>query len=263
VRRLLLLATAALGAWAQGTGPSYSAAGLFNAATDPQPGALAPNTMATLHGTNLSWNTASAGTIAPGNMLPTTLGGVRIWIDNSTPAALYSVSPTQINFLIPASRLPGEARIQVFRDGVVGPQVGVTIAEVAPALFQNVPFAAGGHADGSVISADSPASAGEIIVLYATGLGPTRATSDPQDDGRVVASPPDLAMIRINRFDDLSVLLNGTAIDGIQWAGLTPGFAGLYQINLQLPDAMDTNPEIRIGIGGQISPPGVLLAATP
>ena len=56
--------------------------------------------------------------------------------------------------------------------------------------------------------------------------------------------------------------LNDTPVDTsrIFWAGLTPGFTGLYQINMQLPDAPGENPEIRVAIGDQFSPPGVKLA---
>jgi uncharacterized protein (TIGR03437 family) len=57
------------------------------------------------------------------------------------------------------------------------------------------------------------------------------------------------------------VLLNGKAVPpgSVSYAGLAPGFAGLYQINLVVPSGLPPNPEIRIAIGQQISPPLVLL----
>jgi uncharacterized protein (TIGR03437 family) len=44
------------------------------------------------------------------------------------------------------------------------------------------------------------------------------------------------------------------------YAGLTPQSAGLYQINLQLPDSGPTDPELRVSIGDQSSQAGVKLA---
>ena len=260
--RVLALATLAIAAWAQGTGPSYSAAGLVHAATN-LPGPLAPNTIATLYGSNLCYNTvAVAQSDIRSDTLPTKLGGVRILFENSTPAPLYYVSPTQINFLIPASRKPGEWQIQVVRDSTAGPLIPFTIAVVAPGLFQSKSSAVATHADGSAVNADARAHPGEAIVLYATGLGETTST-DPIEDGKLVSAAADLQSIRIRRFTDFSILLNGAPVDGerILWAGLAPGFAGLYQINLQLPDALDSDPDIRIALSGQLSPEGVKLAA--
>ena len=255
----------ALAAWAQSSGPSYSSAGLVHSATG-QTAPLAPNTLVTLNGTNLSYSSAEVSlSQLQGGSLPTRMAGVRILIEGSTPAPLYSVSPTKIDFLIPASRLPGERQIQVIRDSILGPPITMTLSEVAPGLFQKNSLVMGIHADGSTLTADAPARPGDVVVLYATGLGETQFNIDPIDDGRIVPPPVDLAGIRIRRFDELSVLLNGTAVDSscVLWAGLTPGFAGLYQINLQIPDTIDPDPEIRIVLSGQESPEGVILPAKP
>jgi uncharacterized protein (TIGR03437 family) len=66
----------------------------------------------------------------------------------------------------------------------------------------------------------------------------------------------------IQRLSDLKVYLGGTAINpaSILYAGLTPGSAGLYQINLVLPDNLGTDPEIRVVIADQSSPAGLKLA---
>lgn len=251
-----------LAVWAQSSGaPSYSAAGLVNSATG-LPGPLAPNSWATLYGSNLSWVTASAS--LTDGQLPVSIvnAGVQILFAGRTLARLLYVSPTQINFLVPASRGPGTTTLNVVRDGFGGPAIPVLIADVAPGLFQNGGMAAASHADGSVITTDAPAQAGEIVVLYGTGFGQTAVPFDARNDGRLVALTADPAAIRIQRFADLTVTLNDTPIDSsrILWAGLTPGFAGLYQINLQLPDTLDPDPQIRIAIGDQISPAGVKLA---
>jgi len=60
----------------------------------------------------------------------------------------------------------------------------------------------------------------------------------------------------------MQVLLNGVAIDPglVLYAGLTPGYCGLYQINFTIPANAGTNPEIRVQIGSQISIPSIKLA---
>ena len=58
---------------------------------------LAPGSIASVQGTNLSFHTASADTTQP---LPTTLGGTQVYF-NGIPAPLVMVSPTTINAQIP------------------------------------------------------------------------------------------------------------------------------------------------------------------
>src|SRR5260370_22233940 len=90
-------------AWADlgaSTPLTYSAAGIVNAATQG-PDALAPNTIATIYGKNLS--TASYGARPSdivGGTMPTTLQGVSVLV-SGRPCALFYVSEGQINFLIP------------------------------------------------------------------------------------------------------------------------------------------------------------------
>ena len=49
----------------------------------------------------------------------------------------------------------------------------------------------------------------------------------------------------------------------IDYAGVAPGFAGLYQINLTLPLSTGSNPEIRLQLDGASSIPGVHLPVSP
>jgi uncharacterized protein (TIGR03437 family) len=267
-RRLFVLALAPLAIWGQSSGaPSYSAAGLVNAATNLA-GPLAPNSWATVYGSNLAWTTATAGlSDMAGNQLPTRISGagVQVLFAGGTPGHLLFVSPTQVNFLVPASLLPGDTSLTIVRDGWAGPSIPITIAELAPGLFQSGNMVSAEHPDGTVVCADAPARPGEIIVLYGTGFGQTANPFTSQDDGRLVPLNSDLNAIRIQHFSDLAVTLNDTPVDSqrILWAGLTPGFAGLYQINLQLPDSLDPDPQIRVWIGDQPSAPGVKLAARP
>jgi uncharacterized protein (TIGR03437 family) len=190
--------------------------------------------------------------------------GVRILFSGGTPAHISFVSPTQINFLTPASRLPGPTTLVVVRNGIAGPSIATSFADVSPGLFTNNTLASAAHADGSSITADAPAQPGESIMLYATGLGPSAVPLDSQSDGRIVTST-DLTALRLERYSDLNVTFDGTALDParISWAGLAQNFAGMYQINLQLPDDVGPNPAVRVWIGDQGSADNVHLAVQP
>jgi uncharacterized protein (TIGR03437 family) len=229
--------------------PSYSIASIANAATN-LPAGFAPNSIISIYGTNLSYNTAGA---PEGTVLPTTVGGVLVYF-GLIKANLFYVSAGQIDVLIPYSLGPGNAVLQVIRDGTAGPAVSIPLTATAPGLFQSAPNTVlATHADSSLITPSAPASAGEVIIIYATGLG---YTIPDQADGEIPAHPAQIA-----NFASLSVLINGvsTGPGTIQYAGATPGCAGLYQINLQLPNPLPANPEVRVEIGAQISPAGLNL----
>jgi uncharacterized protein (TIGR03437 family) len=245
------------GLWAEANSvrqtPTYSAASIVNAASN-EVGTLAPNTFATLYGANLAFATRAIGPedIKGGN-LPTELAGVRVWV-GGIPAIIYYASDRQVNFLIPSILRAPEAELQLAVDSKAGPAVTIRLQEFAPALFQldsKSPVAT--HADWSVITAEVPARPGEDVVLYATGLGST----EPETAYGQIPQ----AAARIKRWQEFQVLLGGQSVEAnrIAYVGVMPGFAGLYQINLRLPETLENDPEVRIGLAGQLSRTGLRL----
>ena len=247
---LALLLTSA--AWGQA--PAYSAAGMVNA-PNYAPGPFAPNSVATIFGSGLARSSQGlTADVILNNTLPKELNSTRVYVLDE-PAPLLYVSDGQVNFLVPGDQLDGDVKIRVVREGVTGPEITVTLVDAAPALFQSAAgYAIAAHLDNSVIAPGSPAQAGEIIVVYACGLGVTQPNPAPG------VIPQSAAVIQ--RLSDLKVYLGGTAIDpaSILYAGLTPGSPGLYQINLVLPANLGTDPEIRVAIADQSSPAGLKLA---
>ncbi|MEP7363248.1 MAG: hypothetical protein ABI972_08330 [Acidobacteriota bacterium] len=234
--------------------PAYTASSIVNSASGVS-AVLVPNGLATVYGTNLSSLTQA---IAPNDVqdgkLPFTLNGtgVSVLVGGLRAHILY-VSPSQVNFLVPSLLTPGPAMVEVVRSGASGGPVRVLLAGAMPGLFLLKPgVAVATHADGTVIADAAPASPGEIVVLYATGLG---ETIPKVEYGRVAP-----AAAWVVKRDDFHVVLDGrTVIDGIFYAGVTPGFGGLYQVNLKLPDWAGPNPEVRIYCGDASSPAGVRL----
>jgi uncharacterized protein (TIGR03437 family) len=239
--------------------PIYSADSLVNSA-DNQSGWLAPNTIATLYGKNLAYTTKTlTSDDVRGGFLPTVLPttGVRILV-NGLPGNPYYVSPTQINFLVPPNLLPGPATVQLVIDGLAGPPIPVTLGPAAPALFQlDQQTVIATRTDGTLITPATSAKPGDVVVLYATGLG---QFVPPVGYGELPSAAAPLKTL-----SDFQVFLDGNPVDSsaIAYAGAAPGFAGLYQINLILPGSTGRNPEIRIAIGNAAGIAGLHIFISP
>jgi uncharacterized protein (TIGR03437 family) len=233
--------------------PAYAADSIVNA-SDYSSGPFAPNSVLTVFGSNLSWYTATPPSGDASASVPTELSGVTVSVDNAAAPLLY-VSPTQVNFLIPSGEVPGNITIRVVREGVTGPPVTVILVDSAPALFDiGTGFAIATHADGSLLTAASPGLPGEIVVIYATGLG---ATDPNPEAGEVPQSAASLEWL-----NTLQVSLNGTALPAnlIEYAGVTPGCVGLYQLNVQLPQNVGSDPVIQVAVQGRSNPDSLKIA---
>lgn len=235
--------------------PFYSAASIVNAA-DNQSGQLAANTIGTIYGTNLAYGTAAISSSDIGNgLLPTVLGDdeTQVFIGGNA-ANLYYVSPTQINFLVPPNLLALPVPLYVAVDSLRGPLIELTLGPAAPGLFQlDAKNAIATLPDGTVLTPSSPGQPGDVVTLWATGLGATNPM--PAYGELPMAAAPLVAGA------GLSILLDGTPIpsQAISYAGIAPGFAGLYQINFKLPTSTGSNPEIRVQVAGVMSAARVYL----
>ncbi len=238
--------------------PSYSAASIVNLANQA-PGPYAPNAILSIMGTGLadSAQAVTSGDVTGGS-LPTMLNGLEVMVDG-TPAPLFYVSPTLINFLMPPDRTAGPVTVWTILNSTVGPQVTLTLEDAVPALFASTTDPGYAIAQQwpaySLITPESPVAPGGIVILYATGLGAT------QPYPALPAEIPTYAGT-IENMASFQVLLNGTpmAASQILYAGICPDFAGLYQIDLILPANAPANPQIQVAVGGAVSAPGALLA---
>lgn len=246
------------GASAPRDAPSYTADTVVNSA-DFQPGPLAPNAIGTLFGKGLSYVTKSLGPQdMNGGLLPFVLPGTGVTVlIGGIPANIYYVSPTQINFLVPSLWKPGPSTIQVVLDANAGPIIPLDLAAASPALFQlDAQTAIATRLDGSLITNDAPARRGDVLTLYATGLGDTVPP--------VVYSTAATKAASLKRLAEFTLLLDGDPLDAslILYAGIAPGFAGLYQINVQIPNTVNANPDLQIGFADGVSPAGIKLPLT-
>src|SRR2546421_308712 len=104
---------------------------------------------------------------------------------------MFEQSAIRIIFQLPfAIAGAGVARIRVTRGGVLSNEVTIRVLPNLPALFSmagdGLGPAVGGQSDGSAVTTDNPAKPGELISLWATGLG---IVAPAVVDGAAAASP--------------------------------------------------------------------------
>jgi uncharacterized protein (TIGR03437 family) len=233
--------------------PTISDSGVVNGASF-QPGIM-QNSWITIKGTNLSATTRQwSGSDIVGDNLPTSLDGVSVNV-NDKPAYIEYVSPTQINALSPADNSVGNVNVTVTVNDQTSDAFVTTLNAFSPAFFTfDGKYLAATHANNSLLGksalfasapdATTPAKPGETIVLYGTGFGPT---SPGFPFGQLTTAIANLT-------SSYQVTVGGIPAT-VSFAGLIPGFAGLYQFNVVVPDAVsDGDQPVVVQIGGVSSP---------
>jgi uncharacterized protein (TIGR03437 family) len=208
-----------------GTGLFLNPQGVYNVFSfAPAGNPIAPGEFITIYGTGLPARSA----VAP--PFPASLNGVQLLINN-TPAPLYLITATQVFAVVPYNLTGPSATIVLSNGTAQSNTVTIPVAATAPgvaSLTQNG-LGAGAitHANGTVVSASSPAARGETVVIYVAGLG---AVSPAVADG---TQPKGLSTTN----SVLAVYFGGISADvsSITYQGLTPQYPGLYQINVKIP----------------------------
>jgi uncharacterized protein (TIGR03437 family) len=218
-------------AWAQSAAPTITPGGVVNAA-DYTP-AVAPGMLVAVFGDSMASKVSSVAATP----LPTALDGTSVEV-NGQAIPLFFVSPKQINAQMPFG-ITGQVQVRVRTAVGLSTPATVTVVESAPRLFTKTMDGKGEpvllhNADWSLISAASPARPGEYLILFLTGLGAVSPTI-----------PAGQAGGDNDKYGPLNQVLPGAVTitlgdkqAAILFAGLAPGWVGLYQINLQVPADM-------------------------
>jgi uncharacterized protein (TIGR03437 family) len=221
------------------------------------PGPVAQGDLAALFGEQLLFKDPVKAEKLP---LADAMGGVRVFVNNR-PVPLYYVSYSQINFQIPYDTPPGQALVRVEREGRPGNSVSAEVAERAPRLLR---LGIGNY--GIIVNQDytfpipvtpgvasHPARAGNVLTIYALGLGPT---DPPAADGAGAPGVEPLARVSAPVKVHFSGGFQGYATKSDPlYAGLAPTFVGLYQVNAMIPEGTMRGPEIPVylDVGGVVS----------
>jgi uncharacterized protein (TIGR03437 family) len=228
-----------------GSGVFINPLGVLNAASyAPITNSVAPGEFITIFGSGLA-----TGIFTPSSLpLPTNLGGVSVTV-NGQLAPLSYVSPGQINILVPIETTQNLAAFQVTNNNAQSNTVTLYTAPTAPGVFTGAPSGIGVaailHSNYTPVTQASPALAGETVLLYLTGLGSvTPVVADGAAAPSSTLSTVDDPNLEVDLFDQDG----NDQVANIAFAGLAPGFAGLYQINFTIPSGL-TGGQVSVDVG--------------
>jgi len=218
--------------------PQFTAASVTNGASFQS--GISAGALITIFGVNLSNNVHG---IAAFNQvpLPTTLAGSQVLI-GGTAIPLFDVININGTEQISA-QAPFEITGQQTVDVVINngrsksTSVQVTVSAAQPGIF--LPDGVNGaflHADDSLVTTAKPASPGEVVLLYLTGLG----SVTPAGTTGALASSSTLSVSNI-----VPTLTVGGASAEISFHGLAPALVGLYQINFTVPAGASSGSDLQ------------------
>jgi len=218
-------------------GPRVNPGGLVSAAAATA--RVAPGALVSLYGAGFR-DPAAQATSLP---LPSALEDVRVTV-NGAPAPLLYAGPGQINFQMPYG-VDGRVTVAV-TNGRATDTLEVDVARVAPAVFTR---------DQSGTGLGAVRQSGRTLEIYCTGLGEVSPAVAAGAAGP--SSPLARALAQV------TVTVDGIAAP-VSFAGLAPGFAGLYQVNAAIPDAARTGRPVTVVVtaaGAASNPVDAVLTA--
>jgi uncharacterized protein (TIGR03437 family) len=187
--------------------------------------------------------------------LPLSLAGVTVSFDVpsrniSEPGRIIYVSPTQVNVQAPwaLQTVPAGTNVQMkvtVDQTLYGNVISVPVAQVSPSFFEigGGVVAARKAGTATTVTATTPAEKRSYVELYANGLGPV---SNQPADGEAATSA------NLSWTSNVPTVTIGGQPAVVQYYGLAPGFAGLYQVNVQVPATAQSGMQpLVMTIGGQ------------
>lgn len=199
--------------------------------TQTQSAPLCAGILATIYGTGFG-SSASAVSVSVGNQ--------SAWINNGPGGVI----PTQIDLQLPFNVPAGQTNVVVTVGGVSSAPFSITLQAAAPTLpqYQSTPYGLFSTLKSTFVSGSNLATPGEVLVLYGTGFGPTNPVVPA---GLAPAGPTPTA--------NIASLTVGGVTAPVTFAGLSPGLAGLYQVNFTVPSTVQGTVPVVLSIDGQTS----------
>jgi len=227
--------------------PLITPEGVISATNSSAGAPLAVGALISIYGQNLSGSTAGA----VGLPLETSLQGVSVQMGSMLLPLLY-VSSSQINAIVPYELLTNVPQpLLVSRGSHLSTTIQVPLADTLPSVFTANGQGIVVDPKGVLYDASHPAHAGDIGVIYCTGLG--TVTGGVPAGSASPSSPP------ATTTNAVTVTVGGQPAQ-VQFSGLTPGYAGLYQINVVIPAGVASGNALPVVVreGGRSSAPAVI-----
>ena len=223
------------------TVPPAAVTAMLAANLDTHATTVVPGGLATIFGAALDKVPADLSGWT-GSQLPFSLNGTRVSIAGK-PAPLIYVSPNQLNVQVPIDAPTGVQTVTVDNGAGPGAAFSVNIASAAPAIFFAPAAAVLKNANFSLVSAANPAHAGEVLLVYLTGLG---QTTPPLATGRLVPT----ASLPATR--PVTATIGGRPA-AVVYSAASPGFTGLYQVAVTVPTGVTGSVPLQLQMGGASS----------
>jgi uncharacterized protein (TIGR03437 family) len=221
--------------------PYIPPAGVRNAAGATPASSVAPGSIISIYGQGLAPD-LEIGRVNP---LAQSISGVTVTVNDRILGLLF-VSPQQINAQVPSDLPNGDYTLQVHSSGQPDVSTSFTVSRDAPGLFfQSVnsqQYAVALHDDGSMVTSDNPAKAGETISLLGTGFGPYNGLVV---DGFFPPEPPPALADTIN-------ILAADQSPAPVWSGAAAGYTGVVVTSFQVPAGMASgaNVSLKVNVNG-------------
>jgi uncharacterized protein (TIGR03437 family) len=233
--------------------PSINSAGVTGGAGASSQVAIAPGDLITISGQYFGAAPVSAAQLP----LSTSLAGTQVFFAGDFLPLLYS-SSGKILAIVPYNLAPdSQYELLISRNGAISGPVSVTLGKAQPAILEIAATSSPAVAQNlwNLLTADTPpASAapstplkpGENLVIYCTGLG---AISQSLDPSQPAPSTP------ISTANSVTLSIGGQSVP-VTFAGLVPGYSGLYQVTATVPSnaTAGSNIPVTISAAGQTSP---------
>jgi uncharacterized protein (TIGR03437 family) len=226
--------------------PSITAGGVVSASGFGGFSSVAPGSWVELYGTNLASTTRSwTAADFSGTTAPTSLSGTSVSIGDQ-PAFIDYISPTQVNVQVPSNIATGPQPLTVTAATGTSTAYTINVSATEPGLLAPSSFLIGGTQyivalftdgvtyvlpPGAITGVTSqPAKPGDAIVLYGIGFG---ATTPNIPAGQIAGES--------NTLTSSFQLSIGGQPATVEYSGLAPGFVGLYQFNVTVPNVAAGN----------------------
>jgi len=232
---------------AGGSLPAIGSGGVISAGQFGAFSAIAPGSWIEIYGTNLANTTANWNNSFTGVNAPTALGNTTVTIGGLSAFIDY-VSPGQVNAQVPSGVGSGSQQIVVATTAGQSAAYPITVNGTEPGLLAPASFKVGGTQYVTALFSDGvtyvlptgaisgltsrPAHVGDTIVMYGVGFGSVNPSTPA---GQIVPQTPG------NSLTTPLAVFFGPAQATLSYFGLAPGYVGLYQFNVVVPNVAASN----------------------